>query len=102
MDARAGLDAVETRKLSFPCRESNSDCPDRSPSVYRLSYPGSLTNFEATVWARSVSRCIQICYSVTGRCFMRQRNILRMCVKRSESFGAVRHAMLSPCYLDPV
>jgi hypothetical protein len=55
-DAKASLDAVEKRKLSFPCTESNSDCPDRSPSVYRLSYPGSwilrygsLTNFEPTI-----------------------------------------------------
>jgi hypothetical protein len=26
---------------SCPCREWNSDCPARSPSLYRLSYPGS-------------------------------------------------------------
>jgi hypothetical protein len=41
VDARTGLDAVEKIKLSFHCRESNSDSPDRSPSVYRLSYPSS-------------------------------------------------------------
>jgi hypothetical protein len=38
---RAGLDAVEYRKISCLCRESNPGCPACSPSLYRLSYPGS-------------------------------------------------------------
>jgi hypothetical protein len=37
----AGLDAVELRKISCLCRESNPGRPARSPSLYRLSYPGS-------------------------------------------------------------
>jgi hypothetical protein len=38
---RAGLDAMEKRKISFSCRRSNPGRPARSPSLYRLSYPGS-------------------------------------------------------------
>jgi hypothetical protein len=34
------LDAVEKRKI-LHCRESNTGRPDRSPSLYRLSYPDS-------------------------------------------------------------
>jgi hypothetical protein len=34
---RAGLDAVEQIKISFPCRESNPGRPTYSPSLYRLS-----------------------------------------------------------------
>jgi hypothetical protein len=38
---RAGLDAVEKRKISCPCRESNPGSCALSPSVYQLSYGGS-------------------------------------------------------------
>jgi hypothetical protein len=38
---RAGLDAVKKRKIPFPWRELNSGRPARSPSLYRLSCPGS-------------------------------------------------------------
>jgi hypothetical protein len=31
---RAGLDAVEKRKISCPCRESNPGRPEHSPSLY--------------------------------------------------------------------
>jgi hypothetical protein len=39
----ASLDAVEKRKISFLCRESNPGRSVRSPSLYRLSYPASLS-----------------------------------------------------------
>jgi hypothetical protein len=39
VDPRAGLVAVEERKITCPCRESNPDRPVRSRSLYRLSYP---------------------------------------------------------------
>jgi hypothetical protein len=35
---RAGLDAMEKRKISCSCQESNSGRPTRSTSLYRLSY----------------------------------------------------------------
>jgi hypothetical protein len=38
---RAGLAAVEKRKISCPCRESKPSCPDRNPSLYQPSYRGS-------------------------------------------------------------
>jgi hypothetical protein len=41
VDPKAGLDAVEKIKLTCPWRESNLGRPVRSPSLYRLSYPGS-------------------------------------------------------------
>jgi hypothetical protein len=37
--SRSGRDVEE--KNSQPCRQSNSDRPARSQSLYRLSYPGS-------------------------------------------------------------
>jgi hypothetical protein len=37
---RASLDAMEMRKI-FHCRESNSECPAYSPSLYRVSYPNA-------------------------------------------------------------
>jgi hypothetical protein len=37
---RAGMDAVEKRKLFCPSCESNPDLPFRSLSLYRLSYLG--------------------------------------------------------------
>jgi hypothetical protein len=40
MGLRAGLDAVDKRKI-FPYCESNPGRPARSPSLYRLSYPDS-------------------------------------------------------------
>jgi hypothetical protein len=39
--AAAGLDVVEHRKFSCPCRESNPGRPAHNPSIYPLSYPGS-------------------------------------------------------------
>jgi hypothetical protein len=39
---RAGLDAVKNSKTSCLSSESNSGHPARSPSLYRLSYSGSL------------------------------------------------------------
>jgi hypothetical protein len=44
VDFRDGLDNLEKRKMSCPFRESKSDCPARSPSLYRLSYPGYSDN----------------------------------------------------------
>jgi hypothetical protein len=38
---RVGLDAVEKRKISFPCQKATPGCQARSPSLYRLGYPGS-------------------------------------------------------------
>jgi hypothetical protein len=38
--SRSGLDAVEKRKISWPCRESNPSLPVRSLSLYQLSYSG--------------------------------------------------------------
>jgi hypothetical protein len=38
---RAGLDAVEKRKISCPCQESNTGPLARSPSLYRLRYADS-------------------------------------------------------------
>jgi hypothetical protein len=38
---RAGLKAVEKRKIFCFCRESNPGRPALSPSLYRLSYPSS-------------------------------------------------------------
>jgi hypothetical protein len=43
VDPRAGLDTVEKRKISCPCRKSKPGRPARSPSLYRLSYPSSFT-----------------------------------------------------------
>jgi hypothetical protein len=37
-----GLDAVEKRKISCVCLELNPRCPDLNPSLYQLSYPGSI------------------------------------------------------------
>jgi hypothetical protein len=39
MGTRAGLDAVEKRKIPSHRRESNPDRPARSQSLYQLSYP---------------------------------------------------------------
>jgi hypothetical protein len=38
---RTGLDAAVYTKLSCPCRESKPSRSTRSPSLYRLSYPGA-------------------------------------------------------------
>jgi hypothetical protein len=38
--SRAALDAVEWRKISCLCRESNSGHPARSPSLHSLICPG--------------------------------------------------------------
>jgi hypothetical protein len=44
---RAGLDTMKKRKISCHYRESNSGRPVSSPSLYRLSYPGSIWDY---VW----------------------------------------------------
>jgi hypothetical protein len=38
---RTGMDTVQLIEISYLCRESNPDGPDRIPSLHRLSYPGS-------------------------------------------------------------
>jgi hypothetical protein len=38
---KAGLDAVEKRKINFPCREAKPGSQAHSPSLCRLGYPGS-------------------------------------------------------------
>jgi hypothetical protein len=38
---RARLKAVTEREIFCSCRESNTGHPGRSPSLYRLNYPGS-------------------------------------------------------------
>jgi hypothetical protein len=41
VDSRAVLDAVEYRKISYPCRKSNPGRRTRSPSLYQLRHPNS-------------------------------------------------------------
>jgi hypothetical protein len=36
------VDTVEEKKIACPCWELNHGRPVRSPSLYRLSYPGSV------------------------------------------------------------
>jgi hypothetical protein len=43
MGFKAGLDTVEKRNMFFPWRESNPGRPARSPSLYQLSYRGSVS-----------------------------------------------------------
>jgi hypothetical protein len=45
---RAAFDSVEKRKIVH-CLESNPGRPARSPSLYRLSYPGSKKGYR--LWA---------------------------------------------------
>jgi hypothetical protein len=47
--SRVGLDAVEYRKISCRCQESNIGRPDSSSSPYRLDYPGSVVNGRGTI-----------------------------------------------------
>jgi hypothetical protein len=42
LELRAGLDAMQQRKITCSCWESNSGCKARNRSPYGLSYPGSL------------------------------------------------------------
>jgi hypothetical protein len=44
---RAVLGSVVKRKVTSPCRESNSDRPARSPALYRLSYNGMKSGMRA-------------------------------------------------------
>jgi hypothetical protein len=37
---RDSPNSVGKRRISYPCRQSNPGRPVRSPSLYRLSYPG--------------------------------------------------------------
>lgn len=39
--SRHGLESMEERKTSCPCQKLEPDHPARSPSLYRLSYPGT-------------------------------------------------------------
>jgi hypothetical protein len=39
---RGGMDNVDKRKISWPCRKSNPGRPASNPSLYQLSYPDSL------------------------------------------------------------
>jgi hypothetical protein len=48
---RAGLDAVEKRKI-LPCREQNPGRPSCSSSLYRLSYPDSLECNSSVHWRK--------------------------------------------------
>jgi hypothetical protein len=41
VDPRTGSDVLENGNISYPCRESNPGHPARSPSLYRLRYPGT-------------------------------------------------------------
>jgi hypothetical protein len=43
LDPMADLEAMKKRKFSYPCWESNPGRAVRSPSLYRLSYPGLQT-----------------------------------------------------------
>jgi hypothetical protein len=44
-----GLDTVSKRKIPSPCRDSNSDRPARSQSLYQMSYPASYTHTKQQV-----------------------------------------------------
>jgi hypothetical protein len=54
IDPKAGLDAVEKRKI-LHCRESNAGRPARSPSLYRLSYPDSSVYVTGLTFRKNVS-----------------------------------------------
>jgi hypothetical protein len=58
----AGLDTVEWREISYPCRESNPSRPPRSPSLHGLSYSGS-----SNVWRSYVKddSCYEIVKKIT-------------------------------------
>jgi hypothetical protein len=69
---RAGLGAVEERNI-LPYRQSNPGRPARSPSLYRLNYPGSLYGansfshsilFDPVPWSASKKLVIQCDYPV--------------------------------------
>jgi hypothetical protein len=52
--SKVGLDAVEKRKISYPCRESNPGRPSHGSSVYRLSCPGSILTGYFAYWEVAV------------------------------------------------
>jgi hypothetical protein len=53
---RTGVDAVEKREISCPCRELNPYRPTRSPSLNQLNYSGSLTVTNTNVgWTLGVA-----------------------------------------------
>jgi hypothetical protein len=56
----AGMNAVESRKISRPCRESNPACPAGSPSLYRLSY----RNSQCIVVTKEFLKCFTGCRSI--------------------------------------
>jgi hypothetical protein len=68
---RAGLDAVESRKISFPCRESNPSRAACSPSLYRLLY----LNYKKCIASNTVKSAgwssSNGCRLAIGICFVR-------------------------------
>jgi hypothetical protein len=59
VDPRASLDAVESRTISSPCRESNPGCPARSPQLYRLGYPGSAKIYQILIVTVKIIYCVR-------------------------------------------
>jgi hypothetical protein len=66
---RASLDAVERRRLTFPCRELNT-CPDCRPAVYRLSCVAHQSSGEeVSLMCSSIFASRSPLWSVKGRIF---------------------------------
>jgi hypothetical protein len=70
VSSRAGLDAVEQRKISCLCCDSNSFRPARNPSLYRLSYRSSsigsgMECISSVPEAHDRGRQSQICWKFT-------------------------------------
>jgi hypothetical protein len=72
---RAGMDAMEKKKISCPCRESIPDHPAHSLSLYRLSYPG----FGSQKYALSQKNQSTHCF------FKMHFNIMPPCILRPQS-----------------
>jgi hypothetical protein len=60
---RACPDAVQKRKLSCPCRESNRGGPALGPSACPLSYPGypHATKYEDSETGNGIPRITLVC-----------------------------------------
>jgi hypothetical protein len=54
---RAGMEAVEERKVSFPCPELNHGRPAPSPSLYGLSYPDPLVIDDMVILRWILEKC---------------------------------------------
>jgi hypothetical protein len=65
VDPTTGLDAVEKRRISFPCQESKPGRRARSSSLYRLTYPDNPMDETSVVFNR-VS-CIELLQAVVYR-----------------------------------